>query len=371
MDFQFSEEQQQLSDAIQRWVDKAYSVERRRRIIEQGGFSREAYAELAELGLCALNIDPAHDGLGLGPVESMLVMQTLGYGLVLEPLQQTLIASAVLQASPQGDRQAAALQAMASGEHLVTLAYQERQARYQLDRCNTLAQADGDGHRLQGTKHLVAACDQADAFIVPAMLDGQLALFLVDANAPGVQRSGYCTQDGSRAGDLTLEQTPAQLLSSDGRALLELAMDTAIALACAQGVGLMDRALMLTVDYLKTRHQFKVPLANFQVLRHRVADMKMQLELARSMSYYATLKLSAPRSERRPAMARAKYQLGQSMRFVGQQSVQLHGGIGLTNETLISHCFKAMTQLELSYGDSLHQLGEVSAAMQEGAPACL
>ena len=211
------------------------------------------------------------------------------------------------------------------------------------------------------------AGDQADAFIVPAQLDGQLALFLVERSAPGVATRGYVTQDGSRAAEVTLHDTPATLLTADGLAALELAVDAGIAGACAYGVGTMEQTLALTADYLNQRKQFGVPIASFQVLRHRSADMKMQLELARSMSYYASLKLGEEPLERRRALSRAKVQLGQSMRFVGQQSVQMHGGIGVTDEYIGSHYFKTLTQLEMAWGDTLHHLGEVSERMQETA----
>jgi alkylation response protein AidB-like acyl-CoA dehydrogenase len=144
-------------------------------------------------------------------------------------------------------------------------------------------------------------------------------------------------------------------------------VDIGIACSCAEAVGVMDKTLAITVDYMNTRKQFGVAIASFQALRHRVADMKMQLELGRSMSYYASLKLHAPAEERRRAMARAKYQLGSSMRFIGQQAVQLHGGIAVTDEYIVSHYFKKLTQLDMTFGDTLHQLGEVSARMQETA----
>jgi alkylation response protein AidB-like acyl-CoA dehydrogenase len=164
-----------------------------------------------------------------------------------------------------------------------------------------------------------------------------------------------------------MNDSPATLVTPEGLAALEHAVDIGIAATCAEAVGAMDQTLAITVDYMNQRKQFGVLISSFQALRHRVADMKMQLELARSMSYYASLKLNAPTAERRAAMARAKYQLGQSMRFVGQQAVQLHGGIGVTDEYIVSHYFKKLTQLEMSFGDSLHQLGEVSARMQDTA----
>src|SRR5690606_25634384 len=182
-----------------------------------------------------------------------------------------------------------------------------------------------------------------------------------------VKTTGHLTQDGSRAGDLSLVNAPALLVSANGQAALEHAVDIGIAANCAEAVGVMDKTLAITVDYMNQRKQFGVTIASFQALRHRVADMKMQLELARSMSYYASLKLNAPVDERRAAMARAKVQLGQAMRFVGQQAVQLHGGIGVTDEYIVSHYFKKLTQLEMTYGDTLHHLGEVSNRMQDTA----
>jgi len=372
MDFDFSDEQLQLREAVRRWVHKAYPFERRRVSVAAGGFERATWAELAELGLCGLTVPEAHGGLGLGAVEAMLVQEELGRGLVLAPLEQTCIAAAVLQSHAPATVQEQWLPRLASGAALLVLAHVERGLRHRLGAVATQAiaqqpEAQETGWRLDGAKSLVAAGDCADAFLVPAQTPQGLALFLVLRSAAGVQTRAYQTQDGSRAAEVVFAQTPAQLLSPDGLAALEWAADVGLAAACAQGVGVMEQTLALTLDYLNTRQQFGVPIASFQALRHRVADMKMQLELARSMSYYATLKLGAPADERRLALARAKVQLGQSMRFVGQQAVQLHGGIGVTDEYIISHCFKRLTQLELTLGDSLHHLGEVSARMRATA----
>ena len=367
MDFDFSEDQEQLRDAVRKWVEKGYDFERRRAIVAAGGFDRAAYGEVAELGLGGLTIAEADGGLGLGPVEAMVVMEELGRGIVLEPFAQTLIASAVIGSHGGEAVKAAWLPRIASGEALVVLAQQERGARYRLDACKATASGNGDAWTVSGAKSIVPAGDQADAFIVPAMLDGQLALFVVARDAAGVRTSGYLTQDGSRAAEVAFDQAPAQLLTSDGLAAMEHGVDAGIAATCAEAVGVMDRTLAITVEYMNTRKQFGVAIASFQALRHRVADMKMQLELARSMSYYATLKLGAPAGERRQALARAKVQLGQSMRFVGQQAVQLHGGIGVTDEYIVSHYFKKLTQLEMTFGDTLHHLGEVSARMEDTA----
>ena len=303
----------------------------------------------------------------MGPVEAMVVLEELGRGIVCEPLAQAFVTSAVIQAYGSDDIKSTWLPKIASGEALVVLAQQERKARYRLDVCEAKAVKAGAGYALTALKNIVPAGDQADAWLVPAQLNGKLALFLIERGAQGVNTRGYLTQDGSRAADVQFNGAPAQLVTTDGLTALMHAADVGIACACAYGVGAMDQTLKLTVDYMNQRKQFGVVIASFQALRHRVADMKMQLELARSMSYYATLKLGAPEAERRQALSRAKVQLGQALRFVGQQSVQLHGGIGVTDEYVGSHYFKSLTQLEMSWGDTLHHLGQVSQRMTDTA----
>ena len=370
MNFDFTDDQEQLRDAVRKWVDKAYTFERRRGIEKSGGFSQEAFAEIAELGLGGLYISEEDGGLGMGPVEGMVVMEELGRGIVLEPFAQTLIASGLLSGYAPADVKAAWLPKISAGEALVVLAYQERAARYNLNVCAAKASkidVAGDKYALTAIKSIVTVGDKADAFLVPAMLDGKMAMFLVERGAAGVTTAGYGTQNGGRAAELTLTNTPAQLVTLDGLTALEHGVDIGIAATCAEAVGAMDKTVAITAEYMNTRKQFGVVISSFQALRHRMADVKMQLELARSMSYYAALKLNAPAAERRAAMARAKYQLGNSMRFVGQQAVQLHGGIGVTDEYIVSHYFKHLTQLEMTFGDTLHQLGEVSGRMQDTA----
>ena len=370
MNFDFTDEQEQLRDAVRKWVDKSYTFERRRGIEAAGGFSKEAFEELNALGLGGLIIDEAFDGLGMGPVEAMVVMEELGRGIVLEPYTQTLIASGILTNYASDDIKKEWLPKIASSEAFVVLAYQERSARYRLEQCAAQASkstATGGSYALNAIKSIVPAGDQASAWIVPAMLDGRMALFLVERDAQGVKTVAYGTQNGGRAAELSMTNTPAVLVSKDGLSALEWGVDIGIAATCAEAVGAMDKLVALTVEYMNTRKQFGVNISSFQALRHRMADVKMQLELARSMSYYATLKVNAPAAERRAAMARAKYQLGLSMRFVGQQAVQLHGGIGVTDEYAGSHYFKHLTQLEMSFGDTLHHLALVSNNMQETA----
>jgi len=367
MNFDFTDDQEQLRDAVRKWVGKGYDFERHKGITAAGGFSREAYTELAELGLTGLYVPEAHDGMGMSPTEGMVVMEELGRGMVLEPLGQTLIAGAVLAGYASDAVKADWLPKIASGESLVVLAHQERGGRYDLSKCEAKAVLTQQIWVLTATKSIVPSGDQADAFIVPAMAQGKLALFLVERAAAGVTTRGYGTQDGGRAAEVVLNGAAATLITLDGATALAHAVDIGIANTCAEAIGVMDKALAITVEYMNTRKQFGVVISSFQALRHRVADMKMQLELARSMSYYASLKLNAPAAERSAAMARAKYQLGVSMRNVGQEAIQLHGGIGVTDEYIVSHYFKKLTQLEMTFGDTLHHLGEVSARMQDTA----
>lgn len=371
MDFEFSEDQLSLRDAVARWVEKGFGFERRHQLAKAGGATRAVYAELAELGLTGLAVPESHGGMGFGAVEAMVVMEELGRGLVNAPYAHgALITPALLAAAP-ADLQAQWLPRVADASALVVLAHQERAARYRLNHVTTRATAAGGGHTLSGKKSVVPAGDEADAFIVPARLSGAdgdeagIGLFLVEKAAAKV--SAYPTQDGARAAELVLDGAPATLISADGHAVLETAVDIGIAAQCAEAVGLMDRLTAITVDYMNTRKQFGVAIASFQALRHRIADVKMQLELGRSMSYFATLTLGRDAPQRRRAISQARVQLGQSMRFVGQQCIQLHGGIGVTDEYVASHYFKRLTMLEMSLGDTMHHLGEVSARMQDTA----
>jgi len=368
MDFDFTDDQISLRDAVQRWVDKGFSFERRHGIAKAGGRTRDVYAELGELGLTGLAVPESHGGMGFGPVEAMVVMEELGRGLVNAPYAQgALVAPALLAAAPEALRRQW-MPKIADASALVVLAHQERAARYRLDQAATrAAPAGGGAWTLDGAKSVVPAGDEADAYIVPAHTGNGIHLFLVERGAKGLAVTGYPTHDGARAAELKLAATPAALIAEDGVGQLERGVDTGIAAACAEGVGLMDRLLLLTAEYLNTRKQFGVPIASFQALRHRIADAKMELELGRSMSYYATLKLGEAADARRRALSQAKVQLGRSMRYVGQQCVQLHGGIGVTDEYVGSHYFKRLTLLETTFGDTLHHLGEVSARMQNTA----
>ena len=362
MDFDFTDDQESLRDAVRRWVDKGFSFERRHGIAKAGGRTREVYAELAELGLTGLAVPEAHGGMGFGAIEAMVVCEELGRGLVNAPYAQGALVAPVLLSAAPAEVQAQWLPKIADASALVVLAHQERAARYRLNHVTTTATKAGSGWTLSGAKSVVPART--------AGADGDaqgIALFIVAKGAAGLAVRGYPTQDGARAAELTLKDTPATLIATDALPVLEHAVDAGIAAVCAEGVGVMDRLVAITAEYMNTRKQFGVAIASFQALRHRIADVKMQLELGRSMSYYASLKMAEPAAARRRALAQAKYQLSNSMRFVGQQCIQLHGGIGVTDEYIGSHYFKRLTMLEMAFGDSLHQLGEVSARMQDTA----
>ena len=373
MDFNFSDDQNSLRDAVAKWVEKGFDFPRRHALAKAGGKTREVYTELAELGLTGLLVPEAEGGMGFGPVEAMVVMEELGRGLVNAPYAAAaLVVPTLLDAGPM-DLQAAWLPRIATGEALVVPALQERAGRYDARQVATTAKPKAELWSLSGLKCVVPAADEADEFVVSARTHGAtgdadgIGLFLVNRAAAGVRVTGYPTQDGGRAGELQLTDATATLVTADGWPALQRGLDFGIAATCAEGVGVMDKLVAVTVEYMHTRKQFGVTLASFQALRHRIADIKMQLELGRSMSYFAALKLGEPAPQRRRALSQAKVQCGNSMRYVGQQCTQIHGGIGVTDEYISSHYFKRLTMLEMAYGDTLHHLGEVSAAMQDSA----
>ncbi|MFM2399173.1 MAG: hypothetical protein RL341_1330, partial [Pseudomonadota bacterium] len=304
---------------------------------------------------------------------AMVVMEELGRGLVMEPYAHVaLVAAGLLRDAAGADVQAAWLPRIAAGEVKVVLAHVEHGARHDLAKVHTHATQANGQWQITGSKMAVPIADVADAYIVPAQAADGIALFLVERGAAGVEVRAYSTQDGSRAGDVKFRHAPATLIveavkGAGGKGALGRAADIGIAAVCAEAIGAMDALFAMTIDYMNTRKQFGVPIGTFQALRHRVADMKLQLELARSMSYYATLKLNEDDETRRRALAAAKVQIGNSARFVGQQSVQLHGGIGVTDEYAAAHYFKRLTAIELTFGDTLHHLGRYSSMLRDTA----
>ncbi len=374
MNFKFSDEQQQLRDTLQRFIRKDYAFEKRREIIRSPeGFSRAVWKQLADVGVLALTLPEAHGGLGGSAVDTLVVMEEFGRGMVVEPYLSTIVVGAELISRAGNEQQKAGLlPRIAAGELLLGFAHYEPSSRYELNHVATQAKPDKDGYLLSGAKTTVLHGAAADLLMVSARTNGKerdtggISLFLVDPKANGVMLRPYPTQDGQQAAELKLDKVHVgkdALLGQAGQALplIEHASDCAIAALCAEAVGNMAALLETTLAYVKTRKQFGVPIGAFQALQHRMADMLMLGEQARSMAYLAAAKLNVEdASERRRALAAAKALVGQAARFIGQQAVQLHGGIGVTDELAVSHYFKRLTMINASFGDADHHLGRFS-----------
>ena len=309
-------------------------------------------------------------GLGAGALETMLVMEAIGANAAIEPYLSTVVlGGGILRHAGSAAQKSALIPDVIAGTRRLALAHQERQSRFDLFDVSTTARADGSGFVLNGEKMVVLGGDNADTLIVVARVSGNrrdhngIGLFLVGATAPGVKRTGYATQDGQRAADITLTDVKVSGedvlvgASGDGLAALERVVDEAIAAIAAEAVGAMAALHELTVDYVKTRKQFGVAIGSFQVIQHRCVDMFTALEQARSMAYFATVMANDENAlERRRAISAAKVQIGKSARFIGEQAIQLHGGIGMTMEYKAGHYFKRLTMIELALGNTDHHL---------------
>ena len=374
MDFELSEEQRLLKDSVERLLADRYDFSARQRFIQEpAGFSRGLWRQYAELGLLGLPFAEADGGIGGGPVEIMIVMEALGRALALEPYFATVVlAGGFVRLGSSAAMRSALIPQIASGEAMLAFAHAERQSRYDLADVATTARKDGANFVLDGAKTLVIHGDCADKLVVSARLGGGqrdrsgLGLFLVDADASGVTRRPYPTVDGLRAAEITLASVrvaPEAVIGEPGNCwdLISQVIDAAIAALAAEAVGAMAAMHELTVDYLKTRKQFGVPIGSFQVLQHRAADMLIALEQARSMCLLATMSAEEPDVlERRKAVAATKVQIGRSGRFVGQQAIQLHGGIGMTMEHKVGHYFKRVSVIDTLFGDADHHLAELA-----------
>ncbi len=366
MNFEFSDEQRQLHDSVERYLAEQYGFDKFRAInASQAGWDKAAWAGLAELGVLALNVPAAQGGLGFGPLETLAMMGPCGRSLLLEPfLSSAVIATAVLRAYPDDAAAAKLLTEMAEGKAIAVLAHFEKDSRFETQWVSTRAVRSPAGYRLDGHKAVVMHAAAADTLLISARTAGDagdavgVTLFRVPRSAPGLSLDAYATIDGQRAADVYLkgvEVPAAGRLSAEGTALaaIEAALDIGLAALCAEAVGVMQALLDATVSYVQNRQQFGVPIGRFQALQHRIADMLIHLEQARSMSYLAALRCADENvSERRRALSAAKAVIGQACRFVGQQAVQLHGGMGMTDELIVSHWFKRLTAAELMFGDS-------------------
>ena len=375
MDFELTEEQQLLRHSVERYLADHYQFESRKRYAhEPRGWSLIIWKQYADLGLLGLPFAEEYGGSAGGPVETMIVMEEIGRALVLEPYLATVVLGAgFIRLGGSKAMQADILPKIAAGELSLAFAHSERQARYNLADVATTARRDGTGFVLDGAKTLVLHGDSAEKFVVSARTSGAqtdrdgLALFLIDAGAPGVSVRGYPTVDGLRAAEVTLSNVRADASAAVGEpdaafALIERVADTAIAALCAEAVGAMAAMHATTVDYMKTRRQFGVTIGSFQALQHRTAEMLIAVEQARSMAMLATMMAAEDDArERRQAISAAKVQIGRSGRFVGQQAIQIHGGIGMTMETKVGHYFKRVTMIDTQFGDADYHLGIVAA----------
>ncbi|KIF81144.1 acyl-CoA dehydrogenase family protein [Noviherbaspirillum autotrophicum] len=377
MDFTFSEEQQMLLDTARRFVAKDYGFETRRQIKEKSleGFSREVWQGLADLGLLALNVPEADGGLGGNAIDTMLTMNAIGEGLLLEPyLASAVLATRTIALLGDDAQRAALLPPLAAGEKIASLAHDEPSTRYDRMAIETRAWPVGSGYVITGHKSVVAHGSSADVLLITARLakageSGPLAVFVVPRDAAGLRQVAFKTVDGVAASELWLNQVfvPAgALLGSGGdtQSLLAQVLDVGLAAVCAEAVGALDKLLAATVDYARNRKQFGQPIGKFQALQHRMADMVLHIEQARSMSYLAAVRCEDTDAELRSrALSAAKVVIGQACRFVGQQAVQLHGGMGVTDELDVSHYFKRLMAIELQFGSTDHHLEMYAAQL--------
>jgi pimeloyl-CoA dehydrogenase small subunit len=376
MDFELSEDQRLLKEGIERLLAERYDFEQRKKCVaERWGWSAEQWSRYAEMGLLALPFAESDGGLRGSVVDTMIVMEAFGRALVLEPYLATVVlGGGCLRFGGSPAQRARLIPRICDGSLLLAFAQAEKQSRYDLADVATSARRAGDEWVLNGRKRHVLHGDCADKLIVTARLDGDrrertgLGMFIVDADTAGVSRRSYVMQDRLRAAEIAFENVrvaPDSVLGELGDALplIERVADSALAALCAEAVGAMGRAHEITVDYLKVRKQFGTPIGSFQALQHRAVDMLIKVEEARSMAMYAAMMSEEPDAlERARAISAAKVQIGHSGKFVGEQAIQLHGGIGMTDENQVGHYFRRLTMIEILFGDTGHHLTALARA---------
>ncbi|HEV2603921.1 MAG TPA: acyl-CoA dehydrogenase family protein [Microvirga sp.] len=375
MDFDLTEEQRLLKDSVDRLLADRYDFESRKKYRQtEEGWSRDLWAQYAELGLLALPFAEEHGGFGGGPVETMIVMESFGRALALEPYLATVVLGGGLLRRGAGEEQKGMLlPSIAAGELRLAFAHTERQSRYDLHDVATTARRDGAAYVLNGEKAVVIHGDSADKLLVTARVAGNrrdrsgIGLFLVDARDANVSRRGYPTQDGQRAAEISLSNVrvgPEGVIGEAENALplVERVVDEALAALAAEAIGCMAEMHTLTVEYLKTRKQFGTTIASFQALQHAAVDMFVEVEQARSMAMFGTMMSDVDdETERRRAASGTKVQIGRSGRVVGQNAIQLHGGVGMTMEFKVGHYFKRVTMINQLFGDADHHLERLGA----------
>ncbi|MET4611628.1 alkylation response protein AidB-like acyl-CoA dehydrogenase [Rhodococcus sp. PvR044] len=355
MDFELNDEQVMLRDTTRELLARSYDAEKRNAVTATDlGWSRDVWKSFAEIGLLGLPFAEEDGGMGAGPVETMAVMNEIGRALAPEPYLAVLLAGGLIADAGSADQRARYLPRVAEGTVLLAFAHAEPGSRWPASEVSTTATARGDGWVLTGRKNPVLHGDCADSLVVSATLPGGgVGLFVVDAAAEGVTRRGYATHDGLRGAQIEFADAPAEQLGDGGdvTAAITASEVRAQAALCAEAVGAMAETLRLTTEYLKQRKQFGVPLAKFQTLTQRAADMYVSLELASSMSLYATMSLADGVKD--PTIAsRAKLQIGRASRHIGQEAIQMHGGIGMTAEYPVGHYVSRLVAIEHTLGSA-------------------
>jgi pimeloyl-CoA dehydrogenase small subunit len=376
MDIALSDEQQLLKDSAERFIERDYPFDTRRQLVEtEDGFDRAIWQQFAELGWLGLAMPEDHGGLDGTLADTAVLMEALGRGLVVEPyLSTVLLGGGLLRHGGSAEQQAALIPPVIAGETLLAFAFTERQSRYNLANVETTARADGDGYVLDGAKGVVVHGASAHKLIVSARTSGDsrdeagISLFLVDGNADGLSRRAYPTVDGLHGAEITLDGVAVgagDLIGEAGAAypLIERVIDEASVATCAEAVGVMAVLVDATVEYLKSREQFGAPIGSFQVLQHRAVDMFNELELSRALVHRAAAAIASSDDavNRARAASAAKVQIGRAGRMIGQQAIQLHGGMGMTDELFVSHYFKRLTMIGALFGDADYHLKRFAA----------
>jgi len=371
MDFTYDDEQQALREAVRGLVGKSYAdfENRRRTVADEPGFDEKLWTRLAEMGVLGLPFEERYGGMGAGTVEVAIVAQELGRVVAPEPfLTSVVLAGGVVALAGTEEQKASLLEAVASGETVLGFAHAEPGARWTPTAEKVTATASGEAWTLTGVKEPVPHGARADRLVVSAALpDGGTGLFLVEGDAPGLTRTGYATFDGGRAARVALDGTPATALGSgDATAHISRALDGARIAAASEAVGAMEVALSATSEYLRSRKQFGVPLNTFQALTFRAADMYVSLELARSITLWATMVLAEESDEEvADAAARAGLQVSRAGRHIGQEAIQLHGGIAMTAEYSVGSYTAHLTALDHLLGDGGFHLAALSSSVGE------
>jgi alkylation response protein AidB-like acyl-CoA dehydrogenase len=378
MEFNYSEEQLALQDTLQRFIARDYDFDKRRKFsASSAGYSAEAWSQYAELGLLSLPFPEDCGGLGGNAVDVMLVMEQFGAGLLLEPYLSTVVTcGGLIRDAASDSNKQKLLPRIAAGTLKMALAGYEAAGRYELSYVTCTARESGGSWRLAGGKTVVLDGASADYFLVSARNSGKvgdregISLFLVPRDTKGLTVAGYPTQSGARAADLKLDDVTLSadaLIGAPARALaiIERAVDRAIAGLCAEAVGIINALNQATLSYLKTRKQFGVAIGTFQALKHKMADMLIAAEQSRSMAIIAAVHAdSEDTADRHRAISAAKAYIGQAGRLVGQHAVQMHGGMGVVDELIVSHYFKRLTMIDLSLGDADYHLASFSDTLR-------